>query len=96
MYSDDDEYDSEMDDFIDDTPEDTSDISQVIKQIFKYDKSRYKGDDDNDCEAMESSYRDQMREEIVSAKIGLMEDLDDIRKENEEKRRKAKFKQFKT
>lgn len=85
---DDSEYDSEMDDFIDDGPEE-QDYSKYIKEIFGYDKSKYRGMDD-DCDNMESSFSQQMREEYVSKKIGLMEDLEDMRMEAEEKKRKKK------
>lgn len=88
IYDDDeDEYDSELDDFIDDGP-DEEDYSQHIKAIFGYDKSRYR-DIDEDDSGMESSFAQQMREEYVSKKIGLMEDLEDMRQEAEEKKRKA-------
>lgn len=85
---DDSEYDSELDDFIDDGPEEGENYSSYIKEIFGYDKNRYR-DVDDDCDAMESSFAQQMREEFVSKKIGLMEDLEDMRLEAEEKKRKA-------
>ncbi|XP_062538715.1 protein SPT2 homolog isoform X2 [Armigeres subalbatus] len=81
------EYDSEMDDFIDDGDEEM-DYSSQIKAIFGYDKSRYR-DEDYDDRQMESSFAQQMREEFISKKIGLMEDLEDMRMEEEEKRQKA-------
>ncbi|XP_050299448.1 protein SPT2 homolog [Anthonomus grandis grandis] len=87
---DDDEYDSELDDFIDDGDADV-DVSSCIKEIFGYDKSRYR-DHDDDVDNMESTFAQQMREEVVSAKIGIMEDLEDMKKEEEEKRRKALMK----
>uniref|UniRef100_A0A2M4BG62 Protein SPT2 homolog n=1 Tax=Anopheles marajoara TaxID=58244 RepID=A0A2M4BG62_9DIPT len=84
------EYDSEMDDFIDDG-DCEEDYSSAIKEIFGYDKSRYRDDDyDEDDYNMESSYAQQMREEYISKKIGIMEDLEDMRMEEEEKRRKLK------
>ncbi|KAJ6639797.1 Protein SPT2 like [Pseudolycoriella hygida] len=89
---DDSDYDSEMDDFIvDDGPEqqDYQDYSEHIQKIFGYDKSKYRGMDE-DVDNMESSFAQQMREEYVSKKIGLMEDLEDMRMEAEEKRRKKK------
>nr|XP_024219820.1 protein SPT2 homolog isoform X2 [Halyomorpha halys] len=86
--SDSEEEDSELEDFIDDdTVEDGSDYSKYISEIFGYDKSKYLNDDDED-ECMESNFAQQMREEYVSTKIGIMEDLEDIRKEQEEKARK--------
>lgn len=94
IYDDDeDEYDSDLDDFIDDGP-DEEDYSQHIKAIFGYDKSRYR-DIDEDDSGMESSFAQQMREEYVSKKIGLMEDLEDMRQEAEEKKRKAMTKKKK-
>lgn len=85
---DDSEYDSEMDDFIDDG-DDVEDYSSHIKEIFGYDKSRYRLIDE-DVDNMESSYAQQMKEESISKKIGIMEDLEDMRLEAEEKKAKAK------
>ncbi|KAH0557627.1 protein SPT2 homolog [Cotesia glomerata] len=86
---DEEEYDSELDDFIDDDPHDgTEDYSKYISEIFGYDKSKYANFDDED-DNMESNYAQQLREEFVSTKIGIMEDLEDIRQENLEKKRKA-------
>lgn len=87
---DDSEYDSEMDDFIDDGEED-QDYSKYISEIFGYDKRRYRDEAFDDRE-MESSYAQQMREEFISKKIGLMEDLEDMRQEAEEKKRKSQMK----
>ncbi|CAG9761917.1 unnamed protein product [Ceutorhynchus assimilis] len=84
---DDSEYDSELDDFIDDGDE-GNDYSSYIKEIFGYDKSRYKGVDE-EIDNMEASFAQQMKEEAISTKIGIMEDLEDIKKEEEEKRLKA-------
>ncbi|XP_055523975.1 protein SPT2 homolog [Wyeomyia smithii] len=84
------EYDSEMDDFIDDGDEE-EDYSSHIKAIFGYDRSRYR-DEDYDDRQMESSFAQQMREEMISKKIGIMEDLEDMRAEEEEKRQKALMK----
>lgn len=82
------EYDSELDDFIDDGPEEGNDYSTYIKEIFGYDKSRYRGLDD-DVDDMETSFAQQMKEEVISTKIGIREDLEDMKMEEEEKRRKA-------
>ncbi|KAJ8981326.1 hypothetical protein NQ317_015459 [Molorchus minor] len=87
---DDDEYDSEMDDFIDDD-EQVDDYSKYISEIFGYDKSKYR-DVDDDVDNMESTFAQQMREEVISTKIGIMEDLEDMRMEEEEKMRKAQMK----
>ncbi|KRT82389.1 hypothetical protein AMK59_3210 [Oryctes borbonicus] len=84
---DDEEYDSEMDDFIDDGPEADQDYSKYISEIFGYDKRKYQYDDDDD-DNMESTFAQQMKEEILSTKIGIMEDLEDIRQEEEAKKRK--------
>lgn len=91
---DEDEYDSELDDFIDDGPEDEEDYSKHIKEIFGYDKSRYLDMDDDD-ECMEANFAQVLKEEFVSTKIGILEDLEDIKKEQEEKKRKAMLKKRK-
>lgn len=88
--SEEEEYDSEMDDFIDDGPQE-GDVSGFIKEIFGYDRRRFR-DEDDDCADMESNFVDQMREEARSLKIGIMEDLEDMRMEEEEKARKAAMK----
>jgi len=41
---------------------------------------------------MESDYRTIAREEFISKKLGLQEDLEDMRREEEENKRKAKLK----
>lgn len=48
---------------------------------------RYR-DEDFDDSQMESDYRTVMREEFISKKLGLMEDLEDMKMEAEEKKRK--------
>lgn len=85
--SDESEYDSEMDDFIDDD-EPELDYSRHIRDIFGYDKSRYR-DEDYDSDNMESNFAQQQREEFISKKIGIMEDLEDMRLEEEEKKQKV-------
>ncbi|CAK9821552.1 Protein SPT2 homolog [Anthophora retusa] len=88
-----DEYDSELDDFIDDeVGEETEDYSKYISEIFGYDKNKYKYVDNEDDVAMESSFAQQLKEEYVSTKIGIMEDLEDMRMEALEKRKKALLK----
>ncbi|KAK0086115.1 hypothetical protein PV325_003754 [Microctonus aethiopoides] len=83
------EYDSELDDFIDDAPEEGEEnYSKYISEIFGYDRSKYRNFDDDD-ENMESNFAQQLKEEYVSTKIGIMEDLEDIRQEALEKKRKA-------
>lgn len=81
------EYDSEMADFIDDD-EPEIDISAEISRMFNYDRSRYR-DEEDDVDNMESSFAQQQREEFISKKIGIQEDLEDMRQEAEEKKRKA-------
>lgn len=43
---------------------------------------------------MESDYRTVMKEESLSKKIGLMEDLEDMRREAEELKRKEEMKKM--
>ncbi|XP_006618169.1 protein SPT2 homolog [Apis dorsata] len=87
---DEEEYDSELEDFIDDEVEEgNEDYSKYISEIFGYDKNKYKYVDNDDDAAMESSFAQQLKEEYVSTKIGIMEDLEDMRMEALEKKRKA-------
>lgn len=44
---------------------------------------------------MESNFAQQMREESISKKIGLMEDLEDMKQEELAKKRKAMMKKRK-
>ncbi|KAF4520775.1 hypothetical protein B566_EDAN011426 [Ephemera danica] len=85
------EYDSDLADFIDDGPEEPlpEDVSEIIGKIFNYNRNKYRNIDDDD-ECMESNFAQQQREEFVSAKLGLMEDLEDIQKEQMEKKRARK------
>lgn len=83
------EYDSELDDFIDDG-DDEMDYSKHIKEIFGYDKSKYRDMDDDDDPTMESSFARQQREEYISKKIGIMEDLEDMRLEAMQKKKSKK------
>lgn len=76
-----------MDDFIDDGDAE-EDVSSHIRAIFGYDKNRFRDEDFDDRE-MESTFAQQMREEYISKKIGLQEDLEDMRLEEEEKKQKA-------
>ncbi|XP_023166818.1 protein SPT2 homolog isoform X2 [Drosophila hydei] len=87
IYDDDDsEYDSELDDFIDDG-DCNEDISSHIRDIFGYDKRRYRDLDEDDAQ-MESSFAQVQREEFISKKLGLQEDLEDMRMEALHKKRK--------
>uniref|UniRef100_A0A1L8DDD1 Protein SPT2 homolog n=1 Tax=Nyssomyia neivai TaxID=330878 RepID=A0A1L8DDD1_9DIPT len=88
---DDSEYDSEMDDFIDDEPQE-NDYSKHIRDIFGYDRNRYR-DEPEDDRNMESTFAQQMREESISKKIGIMEDLEDMRQEELEKQAKKQRKE---
>uniref|UniRef100_A0A8C0EUJ4 Protein SPT2 homolog n=1 Tax=Bubo bubo TaxID=30461 RepID=A0A8C0EUJ4_BUBBB len=65
---DDDEYDSEMDDFIEDEGEPQEEISKHIREIFGYDRKRYKDESDYALRYMESSWREQQKEEARSHK----------------------------
>jgi len=82
--------DSEMDDFIDDSDA-RCDYSSEIRKIFGYDKRKYRDEADFDDRSMENNrFSSIMMEEARSAKIGRMEDLEDIRREEEERKRKRK------
>ncbi|XP_074131338.1 protein SPT2 homolog [Sminthopsis crassicaudata] len=85
------EYDSEMEDFIDDEGEPQEEISKHIREIFGYDRNKYKDESDYALRYMESSWREQQKEEAKSLRLGMQEDLEEMRREEEElKRRKAK------
>lgn len=90
---DDSEYDSELDDFIDDG-DCEEDISSHIRDIFGYDKRRYRDLDEDDGE-MESSFAQVQREELISKKLGLQEDLEDMRMEALHKKNKMAKKRTK-
>ena len=53
---------------------------------------RYKNEREDDLSDMEANFSTVMAEEKRSAKLGLLEDLEDIRMEQEELRRKAALK----
>ncbi|XP_029667891.1 protein SPT2 homolog, partial [Formica exsecta] len=85
----DEDEDSDLDDFIDDGSDNNEeDYSKHISEIFGYDKSKYKHLDNEDDTAMESNFAQQLKEEYISTKIGIMEDLEDMRKEALEKKAK--------
>ncbi|XP_007228122.3 protein SPT2 homolog isoform X1 [Astyanax mexicanus] len=92
------EYDSEMDDFIDDEGEEQDEISKHIREIFGYDRTRYKDESDYALKYMESSWKEQQKEEARSLRMGIKEDEEDMRMEEEEMKRKQamKAKQRKT
>ncbi|XP_070154541.1 protein SPT2 homolog [Polyergus mexicanus] len=85
----DEDEDSDLNDFIDDGSDNNEeDYSKHISEIFGYDKSKYKHLDNEDDTAMESNFAQQLKEEYISTKIGIMEDLEDMRKEALEKKKK--------
>ncbi|CAI9725212.1 Hypothetical predicted protein [Octopus vulgaris] len=92
----DEEEEDDMDGFIDDEPidDDCQSVSKYIRSIFGYDRRKFKDEDMSDIDKMETTFSQQMKEEIRSAKIGRMEDLEDIKREQEElmmlKKRKGK------
>lgn len=86
------DYDEESDgmsDFIDDGQDDAEPhYSEAIRQIFGYDKRKYRGVIEDDIE--EANYATVMKEECRTLKLGIQEDLEDIAREEEEKRQKLK------
>ncbi|NXE23466.1 SPT2 protein, partial [Ardeotis kori] len=93
---DDDEYDSEMDDFIEDEGDPQEEISKHIREIFGYDRKRYKDESDYALRYMESSWREQQKEEARSLRLGVQEDLEELRREEEELKRKRQSKKLRT
>ncbi|XP_067292357.1 protein SPT2 homolog isoform X2 [Pseudorasbora parva] len=87
-YDDEEEYDSEMDDFIDDEGEDQDEVSKHIREIFGYDRSKYKDESDYALKFMESSWKDQQKEEARSLRMAVFEDQEEERRELEEMKRK--------
>ncbi|CAF0808583.1 unnamed protein product, partial [Didymodactylos carnosus] len=92
MYADsDDEEDDEMRDFIVDDDEDAEyqrELDATLKSVFKFDKKKYANmrlDDDDDIR-MESSWNEMEKEEEYSRYVGLKEDIEDIMKEEAEKK----------
>merc|ERR1711934_1185 len=81
------EYDSELDDFIDDSDA-KIDVSKEIRSIFGYDKRKYRDEDFDDRSMENNKFSSIMMEEARSARIGRQEDLEDIRREEEENKRK--------
>ncbi|XP_038872987.1 protein SPT2 homolog isoform X1 [Salvelinus namaycush] len=82
------EYDSEMEDFIDDEGEDQATVSKHIKEIFGYDRTKYKEESDYALKFMESSWRDQQKEEARSLRLGIKEDEEELRLEEEAMKKK--------
>jgi len=96
---DEDEYDSEMEDFIDDEDVEENalekkEYSKCIQEIFNYNPKRYIADEDEgDIDNMETDFHSQMKEEKRSLKMGILEDLEELKKEAElEKKRLEKVK----
>ncbi|KAJ7998102.1 hypothetical protein DPEC_G00219080 [Dallia pectoralis] len=87
-YEEEEEYDSEMEDFIDDEGEPQDEISKHIREIFGYDRSKYKEESDYALKFMESSWRDQQKEEARSLRLGIKEDEEEMRLEEEEMKKK--------
>ncbi|KAI4894596.1 hypothetical protein NFI96_018821 [Prochilodus magdalenae] len=91
-YEDEEEYDPEMDDFIDDEGEEQDEISRHIREIFGYDRTKYKDESDYALKFMESSWKDQQKEEARSLRLGIKEDEEEMRLEEEEMKRKQAMK----
>ncbi|RNA27284.1 SPT2 -like protein [Brachionus plicatilis] len=85
------EYDSEMEGFIDDEEEDNEEYRKYIRKMFKYDPTRYK-DEDDDIDNMETDYHSLQREEKRSLKLGIMEDIEEMKREAEMERRRLEKK----
>lgn len=67
------------------------DLNKVYVFHFSYDKRRYRDEDDFDDRSMENNkFSSIMMEEARSARIGRQEDLEDIRREEEEIKRKKR------
>jgi protein SPT2 len=76
------EYDSEMDDFIENEGEPQEEISKHIQEIFGYDqKQKYKDESDYALCYMESSWKEQQKEEAKNLRLGMQEDLEEMRRE---------------
>ncbi|XP_026872183.2 protein SPT2 homolog [Electrophorus electricus] len=89
---DEEDYDPEMDDFIDDEGEDQDEISKHIREIFGYDRNKYKDESDYALKFMESSWKEQQKEEARSLRLGIKEDEEEMRMEEEEMKRKQEMK----
>lgn len=79
-----------MDDFIDDGGECQDEISKHIREIFGYDRTKYRDESDYALRYMESTFREQQKEEARSLRLGIQEDLEELQREEEELKRKAK------
>ncbi|KAK3104147.1 hypothetical protein FSP39_024814 [Pinctada imbricata] len=99
-YSDESEYDEDMEGFIEDEASDVEEVGETdysahIRQIFGYDRRKFRYESDHEIKNMETNFREQMKEEARSARLGLMEDLEDIKREEEEMKRKMQAKKRK-
>ncbi|XP_066525046.1 protein SPT2 homolog isoform X2 [Hoplias malabaricus] len=83
-----DEYDPEMEDFIDDEGEEQDEISKHIREIFGYDRTKYKDESDYALKFMESSWKEQQKEEARSLRCAVLEDEEEERRELEDTKRK--------
>uniref|UniRef100_G1PZX4 Protein SPT2 homolog n=1 Tax=Myotis lucifugus TaxID=59463 RepID=G1PZX4_MYOLU len=79
----DEDYDPEMEDFIEDEGESQEEISKHIREIFGYDRKKYKDESDYALRYMESSWKEQQKEEAKSLRLGMQEDLEEMRREKE-------------
>ncbi|XP_007443172.1 protein SPT2 homolog [Python bivittatus] len=95
-WDDEDEDDSEMEDFIDDEGEPQEEISKHIREIFGYDRSKYKDESDYALRYMESSWKEQQKEEARSLRLGMQEDLEELKREEEELKRRKQVKKLRT
>ena len=85
---DDDECDSDLD-FIDDSeaPDAANkELSETLREVFGYDKSKYKDDRFDNTRDMEASFRDIMKEEARTSRLGRLEDLEDLKREMKEEK----------
>uniref|UniRef100_G1Q3A3 Protein SPT2 homolog n=1 Tax=Myotis lucifugus TaxID=59463 RepID=G1Q3A3_MYOLU len=74
------DYDSEMEDFIEDEGESQEKIS---KHIFGYDRKKYKDESDYALCYIESSWREEQKEEAKSLRPSMQEDFEGMRQEEE-------------
>ncbi|CAF4641058.1 unnamed protein product [Rotaria socialis] len=85
-----------MRDFIVDDENDEYDyrkeLQETLKTNFGFVKERYRAqfsdDDDDDLKDMESSYHRIEREEEISRRLGLKEDIDEVLREEAEKKKR--------
>ncbi|XP_058014269.1 protein SPT2 homolog [Ahaetulla prasina] len=95
-FEDEDEDDSEMEDFIDDEGEPQEEISKHIREIFGYDRSKYKDESDYALRYMESTWKEQQKEEARSLRLGVQEDLEEMKREEEELKSRKQTKKLRT